>query len=249
MKSRLQIFALLAAALPVLGQPRPPELAPTPGGKPAEEAVKPNVKKIDETKYQIGEVTFDEKSREIRFPAKVNLTEGNLEYLIVKAPMGKLHESLLSTEISATDLNVAFKLLRYPASRELYALPNQTGGISGNFPDVPADVKAGARIAIDVEWQQEGKTKRVPINDWVQQEIKGQAMPAGPWVYGGSDFNDGKFIPEVTGDIAAIFVSGYSLIVYPGKDNSDDEVWIPYPKRVPAEATAVTVIISPQKKP
>jgi hypothetical protein len=85
----------------------------------------------------------------------------------------------------------------------------------------------------------------MPVNDWIQHATKTTAMPPGAWVYGGSDFEDGKFVPEITGDIAAIFVVGYSLITYPGHDNNDDTVWIPFTKRIPDEGTNVTLIIAP----
>ncbi len=167
-----------------------------------------------------------------------------LEYVVVHEN-GKIHESLLATDISPTHLNLAFTLLRYPASSELYALPNETGGLSGTYPDVPEDVKSGARISIDVEWDDHGKTRRFPINDWIQHAVKTTAMPAEPWVYGGSGFYDGKFNAETTVAIAAIYLSQASLINYPGDDNLDDTVWLPFPKRVPEAGTNVTVIIAP----
>ena len=207
--------------------PSPPRIKrSTPSNPPSKNSTPPAIR--------IGKVIFDQKSREIRFPAKVNMSEGLLEFLIVHEN-GKVHESLLNTDISPTHLNLAFTLLRYPASRELYPLPNETGGLSGQFPDVPADIKAGARVAIDVEWTDNGKTRRLPINDWIQHAVKTTAMPPGPWVYGGSEFYDGKFAPETTGDIAAIFVSQSALINYPGQDNRDDTVWVAFPKRVPAD--------------
>ncbi|MEO7101251.1 MAG: YdjY domain-containing protein [Luteolibacter sp.] len=206
--------------------------------------VKPSVEKIDETHYQVGKILFDRKTREIRFPAKVNMVEGLLEFLLVHQN-GKVHESLLMTDISPTHLNLAFTLLRYPPSRELYALPNDHGGTSNNFPEVPDDVKAGARIKIEVEWKEGEKTRRLTANEMIQHTVKASAMSAGPWVYGGSEFNDGKFAPESSGDLIAIFTANSALINYPGKDDDNDEVWIPYPKRVPAVGTDVTVIITP----
>ena len=221
--------------------------ATSPGAVPSAEAVRPSVKKIDETRYQIGGVSFDEKSREIRFPAKVNMTEGLLECLIVHLN-GKVHEALLITEISPTDLNLAFTLLRYPPSRELYPLLEEDGAASNKFPEVPADIKARARVAIDVEWTMDGKLRRVPINEWIQHAVKSTSMAAGPWVYGGSEFSAGKFIPETSGDIAAIFLAMSALINYPGDDNHSDDVWTPFPKRVPPVETNVTVIIAPYQK-
>lgn len=206
--------------------------------------VKPSVERIDETRFRIGEVEFDQKTREIRFPAAVNLTEGLLEFLVVHEN-GKIHESLFHTKISPTHLNLAFKLLRYPASAELYALPNEKGGLSGQFPEVSDEVRNGSRVAIQVRWQDAGKERVVSVNEWIQHAVKGDAMPPGPWVYGGSTVYDGKYVPETTGDIAAIYITGSALLNYPGEDNQDDTVWLSFPKRVPPEGTRVTLIISP----
>jgi hypothetical protein len=74
-------------------------------------------------------------------------------------------------------------------------------------------------------------------------------MAADPWVYGGSGVYEGKFMAESSGDIAAIFISNSALINFSGKDNNSDEVWLPFPKRVPAEGTKVTVVIAPYQKP
>lgn len=224
------------------------DAAPAP--PPAEEnvgPVKPSVIKIDEDRFKIGEVTFDKKLREIRFPARINMVEGQLEYLIVHEN-GKVHEALLATKISPTHLNLAFTLLRYKPSAELYPLPNDTGGTSNKFPEVSAEVKAAARIQIEVEWEDAGKKRKLPINEWIQHGTKGTDMPAGPWVYGASVVEDGKYAPETSGDVAAIFLSAAAIINYPGDDNNNDDVWTPFPKRVPAEGSPVTVIISPYSK-
>lgn len=228
-----------------LAQDRSPvEPKSLPAPDQAVEPVTPSVKKLDATHYQVGDVVFDQKTREIRFPTKVNMTEGLLEYLIVHQN-GKIHEALLSTEVSPTDLNLAFTLLRYKASKELYPLPSESGGASSNYPEVADDVKAAARVSIDVEWNDDGNTRRLPVNDWIQHAVKMTSMPPGPWVYGGSDFYDGTFAAEASGDVAAIFLSMEALVNYPGEDNEDDTVWLPFPKRVPAQSTPVTVIIAP----
>ncbi len=221
-----------------------PSAEPKPVAEQTAESPKPSVRKLDGTRYQIGDVIFDEKSREIRFPTKVNMIEGQLEYLIVHVN-GKVHEALLSTEISPTHLNLAFTLLRYLPSHELYPLPNETGGVSNKFPQVAPDVKAASRVTIEVEWIEDGKVRRIPVNEWIQHGIKATAMPAGPWVYGGSDFFEGKFIAETSGDVVAIFLAESALLNYPGEDRDNDDVWTPFPKRVPAEGTNVTVIITP----
>jgi hypothetical protein len=218
---------------------------PAPAAPPA--AIQPSVKKLDDARYKIGKITFDQKTREIRIPAKVNLQEGVLECLLVHEN-GKIHESLFSTDASPTHVNLAFTLLRYPPSRELYAIPNEHGGASNDYPEVPEEIKAAARVSIDVEWKDGEQLKRIPVNEWIQHNIKTTTMPAGPWVYGGSSFEREAYAPEISGDIIAIFSVESSIINYPGEDNRNDDVWVSHSQRVPAKDTEVTIIISPFSK-
>lgn len=242
LRSIILLAASAAIALAQNRAPVEPKSLPAPDQPMA--PLKPSVEKIDESHFRIGTITFDQKTREIRFPGKVNMIEGLLEFLLVHEN-GKTHESLLTADISPTQLNLAFTLLRYPPSRELYALPNDHGGASNEFPEVPAEVKTAARIAIDLEWKEDGKLRRLPVNDLIQHTVKTTSMPTGPWVYGGSEFSDGKYAPEISGDVIAVFTTNSALINYPGEDDNNDDVWIPYPKRVPAIGTDVTIIISP----
>jgi hypothetical protein len=237
-------FLITLALLTGLACAQDPAPPPGPATDQPAPTPKPVVEKLDGSRYRIGAVTFDQKSREIRFPATVNMTEGLLEYAIVHS-RGKVHEALLVTEISAVHLNLAFTLLRYPPSPELYALPNAKGGLSDQFPEVAKETKAAARIQVKVEWDDAGKTRTVPFNEWIQHAAKGSAMPSTLWVYGGSEVSEGRFVAESTGDIMAIFITNSALINFPGEDNDDDTVWIPFPKRVPAQGTKVTVIIAP----
>lgn len=211
---------------------------------------KPQVEKLDETRYRIGKVVLDRISREIRLPAKVNMADGLLEFLLVQKN-GKVHEAMLITDASPTHFNLAFMLLRYPPSIELFSQLNETGHMTGVYPDVPLGVKAGARILIEVEWKDgEAKTHRNPINEWIRHSKKDEAMSPGPWLYTGSSSHEGKYIPELTGDIAAIFTAGEAMINYPGNDAESDLVWYADPTRVPAKDTEVTLIITPFfKKP
>jgi hypothetical protein len=255
-------FLVLLCVVPTLslaedGPPAPPappvQPAPPAGAAPAPEPdappAKPVIEKIDESRYRVGMVTFDRKSREIRFPAKVNMASGLLEFLVVQQK-GKVHEALLLTETSPTHLNLAFTLLRYPPSIELFPLIGESGHPTGFFPEVPDEVKAGARISIEVEWKDAGKIRRNSINDWIQHSQDSTAMPPGPWLYSGSESHQGKYIPELTGDIIAIFTAREAMINFAGNDGGDDLVWHAFPERVPAKDTEVTLIITPfLKKP
>ena len=213
-----------------------------------ESSSKPKIERLDENRYRIGEVTLDQSTREIRFPGVVNMREGFLEFLIVHEH-GAVHESLFRTQVSPTDINVALTLLRYKASKELYRIPKEPGIPSDKFYQVPEETRRAARLWIEVEFEKNGELARIPANDWVRHETTSKPMPRGSWVYGGSGFDSGRFIPEMSGQIAAIYITDNALINYPGLDNTNDEVWTVMTERVPELETKVTLVIAPPKDP
>lgn len=249
---RLPLFLLTSAflSLRVAAEPAPAPVEPStlPAPDQKVEPVKPAVEKLDATRYRIGEVILDQKTREIRIPAEVNMNEGLVEFLLVHKD-GKVHESLFRTGISATHLNLAFALLRYKPSRELYFAYDENGQNIGAADKVPDDVKAAARVNIKVEWNDKGQTKSCPVNEWIADSATEKQMPSGPWLYGGSEIENGRFAPESSGDIIAIFLTNSAMLLYPGTDNMNDEVWQPFAKRVPPVDTKVTLIFSPNPPP
>ena len=247
MISRFLLVIQTCVAISLAQETTPVKPEPPPVTNAAAEAVKPSVTKLDETRYQIGGVILDRKNREIRFPAKVNMAEGLIEYMII-LQKGKIHEALLITQAVPTDLNLAFVLLRYPPSPELFSQINETGHPTGIYPEVPNPVRAAARITMEVEWSENGTTRRVHINEWLRDKAKDAALAPGPWLYTGSSFSEGKFIPDLSGDIASIKLDPYAMINYPGPDSEQGVVWFAFPKRVPPVGTDVTVIITPYFK-
>ncbi len=246
MRHRLLMLLPACASLALAESPAPvvPDVtAPAPAAAP----VKPSVKQIDETKFQIGGVIFDRVSREIRFPAKVQNPEYPIEYLIVLAH-GNAHESLLLTAISPTDLNLALTLLRYQASPEVHPQLDASGHPSDIFPEEKAELKPAACIGIAMEWSQDGKMQHRTVNETLQIVENGKTMPAGPWVFSGSDFVDGKFTPEGSGNIATVNMPGNTLIYYPGEGHDGETTWKPLAKCLPPQGTEVSVIITPYQK-
>lgn len=207
---------------------------------------KPQIVKLADGRMKYGDIEFDPKTRQVRIPCSVNMNDGLLEFAVVHEN-GKIHESLLITKCSPTDINVVLKLLRFMASEELYAIEKEPGVLSSKFPEVPEATKKAARVELKLEWQQDGKTQKAPLADWIMQAATTKPMSHEPWVYGGSMVYDGSFLAEMTGDIASIFVSRGSLFLYPGKDNFNDEAWLANTKRIPAQGTKVHFIIQPHQ--
>lgn len=204
----------------------------------------PSVTKLEDGRMKVGEVTFDPETRAVEFPARINMTEGLLEFLVVHQN-GKVHESLFVTDISATDLNIALKLLRYKASRELYLKLNKDGSLSSVFEEASDEEKRESRLSIFVREGEGEDAKETNVCDWIHHAVTEKPMPREPWVYGGSFFYEGKFVAETSGDIIAIFLSNAALGNYAGKDNQDDNVWLVRPRVVPAEGTSVKLVIRP----
>jgi hypothetical protein len=139
-------------------------------------------------------------------------------------------------------------LLRYEASKEFYRIPREDGIPSDKFYVVPEETKRAARIDIYIEFEKDGVTKRLSANDWVRHETTAKPMPPSHWVYGGSDFYKGNFIPESSGQIVAIYITDTALINFPGDDNANDEVWTVMTEQVPDLETKVTLVLAPHEE-
>lgn len=223
-----------------------PAAVPPSAAEPKAPDAKPAMVKLDDGRMKFGEIIFDPKTRQVRVPCTINMSEGLLEFAVVHEN-GKIHESLLITKCSPTDINVVLKLLRYVPSEELYAIEKEPGILSANYPVVPEETKKAARVDLKVEWKKDGKTQTITLADCIAQAQTTKSMGQEPWVYGGSMIYDGAFLAEQTGDVASIFVSRGSIFLYPGKDNLNDDVWIVNTKRIPPQGTNVDFIIQPHK--
>jgi hypothetical protein len=202
------------------------------------------VRKIDEDHHIVGGVTLRKSTREISFDARVNQTGGLIEFLLV-TDKGKTHESLFSCTVSPTDLNVAFKLLGYPSSPELFEILTPDHRPTGEYPKVPEEVKSGARLAISASWQDEVGEKSCTVNELVKNTATGELMPPGPWLYTGSLITNAGFRAEATGDIIAVFSNPAAMINYPGEARTNDEVWSVSQGKLPPKDSSVRITIKP----
>ncbi len=131
--------------------------------------------KVEGDEYRFGDIFFNKKSRAIRFPAEVIQNEVVLEYGLVHAIMGKVHESLLATEINPIDLQIVMKLLRYEESkRDIWPEYNEDGVISKPMED---DGKGRVEFFITTT-DKAGKKSTFPLSDWIEK----RAVPTGPKV-------------------------------------------------------------------
>ncbi|MDB4436131.1 YdjY domain-containing protein [Akkermansiaceae bacterium] len=206
----------------------------------------PQIQQLNANEFQIGKVKVNRKTREISFGAGVNLIDRPLEYLLVNGK-GKVHEALCITDVSPINLNIAIKLLGLKSSQELFEIIDEDYRPTGKFPDVPAKIKAAARLDIFLEWPVNGKTKRVSMNELIYNPVIEKTMAPGPWLYTGSYIHEGQFKAEIAGDLFALHPRQPAMVNYPGKDHTGENDWLPDSEKIPEEGTVVTFILTPHK--
>lgn len=241
----------MALALPggVVAQFPGSPAAPKPAENTAPADPTKAIEKLGGTRFKLGVLEFDQKSREIRIPAKVNLREGMLEYVLVHES-GKVHESLFSTTVRPTELNVVLLLLNWKQSDAFFDF---TEPERGGVPVKGAENPPASQVEVHVLWKdKDGKEQTCRVDHWLHQVEKKARITVEPFIYTGSlVMQDGKFLAEETGSIIALYVDPASLVNNPRDGNDLDDVWICDPA-VPEKGTPVTIVFKPaaaNKKP
>jgi hypothetical protein len=232
-----------------------------------DQPAKPDIKQLSDHEFQIGKIHLDQKKRELSFGAGINMTQGLLEFLLVTTQSNKVHETLLLSDISPLNLNIALKLLGVAETPELFEIVDEDYRPTGVFPEVDPKITAASKVEIIVEWGEGEKKKSHPINELIHhiewpkegdhgfqpqdeldlEELKLTTMEPGPWLSTGSYVHEGQFKAEVVGIMIAIYTAQQAIINYPGKDRQAGDVWTPNEKIVPEEGTVVKVIIKPHQ--
>ena len=176
-------------------------------------------------KYRIGEVTIDTDRKELSFPSKVNMLEEVIEYAIV-GKTGKLHESLLATEVVPTRIHLAMLLL---GKKDLWPGSDVTG------------LPGGQPIEVTIAWTEQDQERTARIEDWIV--VGEEQLPAsrGLWVYNGSRIAQGRFTADVNQSILSLIVDRDALANNPRTGHENDDIWFPAEAKIPPVGTPVQV--------
>jgi hypothetical protein len=247
------VLCLFFFSLPGLSAQQPGEKpdaapgAPSPavdGARQLAEA-RQKLRKVSATEYDLDGIHINASTREVRFPAQVCLKKAPIEYMLT-TDTGKTHETVLTTTIQPTAIQVALLLASYEAATE------------GLLKDVPEDEKpkiwkeepprtpGGNRVKIDIEWKARGQVRKTPLKLMVQNVDTRKPPPdLDTWVFNGSYIDERGFIAQHEGSIIAVWLDRGAIINSAAKGNWRDDLWISMPDNIPDEATPVTVIITP----
>ena len=206
--------------------------------------------------FKVGTVQLDKNTSTVTFPAKVQMDDGLLEYLLV-SPQGPVHETLFVSDAAPQDVHMAMLLLgakgmvRPPAEKQPARIDSK---YLENAPKLTGD-----RIFLSVKWTDKaGKEQSAPPERWIVRRIfipkkPTKIVPAedGPWLYTGSYFYEDKFIAQMDGTFAAMVTFPGALINNPRTGSNDDHVWFVKTEAVPPVGTPVefSIRLEPKDKP
>lgn len=202
---------------------------------------KPTVKEITPGIYEVGPVRLDKKARTISFPATVNMKDGIVEYWLVNTG-GKVHESVLKTDVQPYHIHVAMLLLGAKGRPNLTAKER-----------VEDKNTYGDTVALWVEWTDEKGTKVKKRAEELVDDVSQKAlMSKGDWIYNGSWIFNGTFVAQRELSIVSTIHDHDALINNPRLKRDDDDNWTVDTKAIPPLNTPVTVtieLIKPYVKP
>ena len=181
-----------------------------------------SVQSLGKTKLLIGGVTIDKVAGSISFPARVEVRDELLEYVLVHQT-GKTHESLLSTKISPKALHVAVLLL---------------GG-------------EGKRPTIEVTWKKNGPDALVKLTDLIRPTKATPALSNDGWIYGGSQIDlQGRLTAQREGSFVSLLNDPDALIFHQvAASLGKDDAYKPFAKKLPGKGVIVRVLMKfPLKK-
>lgn len=243
----MTLLAVVPASWSVQAQGAPEPVASgekVDGAKQLSEAQQ-KLKKLSATEYELDGVRINAATREVRVPAKVELKQAPIEYMLVHET-GKTHESVLTTAVSPTSIQVALLLANYQAATEGMLVKVPEAERPKTWKEEPPAKPKGNRVKITVEWKAGDEVKTAPLATWFQN-IDTRKPPADvdSWIFNGSYMDERGFIGQAEGSIVAVWLDRGALINSPAEGAWRDELWISLPANIPDEGTPVTVIFTP----
>lgn len=199
------------------------------GAVGADGVAAPKIERLGDGRVRVGMVTVDPQKRQISFPAKINQRQGLVEYAVVTSK-GKVHESVLVTQVPPMEIHIAALLVNL-------APPN-------------GSVEPG-KVAVEVEWAAETVVRREPLERLIVHakdagEIRaGSVLLREAWHYVGSGLNADSLMDEAECGVISLISDSTALIQNPRVGKLDDELHAPNPSLLLEEGVPVVVHLLP----
>ena len=247
----------LALSLPLRADDAAKSGESAPAGPAPAEA--PPIEKVGETGFKLGLVEFDSKTREIKFPAWVNMQEGMIEFPVTHEN-GRVHEAIFATKTLPLHIETALRLLRYKTSPEVFPtypgidLDNPPPYEEWPEPVYPAAIPE-AHVQVFATW--EGQAEPVDIRTLIyrsgdesteEKDAVRFDKLASHWIFTGSTEKMGLEVESLGGAIVGIRTEPGCSINTVSADAVHELEWFADVKRIPPPDTNVTIHIRPATK-
>jgi hypothetical protein len=177
--------------------------------------------------FKLGKITVDRNNMEIFFPARINMSSGDLEALIC-SPNGRTHESLLVSEADPFNLQLALILL---------GAENGLRTSGGHLPQ-------GTIFLVDISAD---NIKRCPIEKYLRMKHTGKEKVVEGWVFVGSSFtHDGVCLAKEEGNLINVWSFGNTILDNPDETGISDDIIEVFSENTPKYGTDVIVHIKPK---
>ncbi|NLF92835.1 MAG: hypothetical protein GX564_03020 [Oligosphaeraceae bacterium] len=169
---------------------------------------------------------------ELALPCRFVLPEGALEVIVCR-PDGRMHETLLCSDVRAVHVQALLYLLG-----------------ASNGSRLPGEgVQQGDLCDLWLEWQDaQGRQLREPVEEWILDTRTGQNLRPAGWVFVGSTVKDGVFAADAEGNIVINYSVGATVLDSTDPGSVEDTIHIvDAEKSRPPQDAAVTLVIRPRK--
>lgn len=187
-------------------------------------APRPDVERL----VRHGTVQVDPVTRCVLATGYVNQVEGPIE-LMACGPGGKVHESVLVLQVNPVDLQAALLLLGLQSGTPM--------------PELGQGPPLGDRVHIWVQWQQDGRTRTLPLESLAYEWRRERALRVPGWIFTGSQFVDGKFKALAEESLIVTYWDPWAILNIESPLGADDEALVVNRVLVPPLHTPVTLLI------
>lgn len=193
---------------------------------------------IDETKKKAGQnalpfVQIDRKAKEVRVEGIVSPRMETLE-LFACGNGVREHEAVVSVKARPRDVNVALIMLGDPPGHS--ALWTKDGQFLPPY---------GPVYRVFVEYQVDGKPKRVEAHHWLKDAATGKVPKPMKWVFAGGEMRKGHFIPDYEGTVVCLsnFQAPILDVPFESSSKNSDLLYTANAEVIPEVGTPVMLIL------
>lgn len=179
------------------------------------------LKKVADDVYMLKEMTIDLAEGTVTIPCKINMNEGLIEVVLCRKE-GKVHESLLVTDISPLEFQTALLLLGLDPVNEL---PDDNSKVDQQSQLASIETP-GDSVYLFVSYDAGGGAMRVPVENLIRNESINNTMIPSTWLFrGAATHQSGHVILEPDVSMIATYHDQMALMELNNNFKFDDELF------------------------